>query len=127
MFENLTTNQKLINILAELEALEISLHFPKRSAVVNDLENMMAASFWEVGASGRCYDKEFVLACLAERAQQQPTAEFSDFLCSQIEGNSYLLTYTQKEPKRITRRSAIWQYTDNGWKNLYHQGTPVSE
>ncbi len=121
----LETEPHLLSILAELKNLEIGLHFPNQGKSNNELDDMMLASFWEVGASGGCYDKEFVLACLAERAKEQPKVEFSDFFCSQIEGESYLLAYTQKEPKRITRRSAIWQRTDNGWKNHYHQGTVV--
>jgi hypothetical protein len=39
----------------------------------------------------------------------------------------YLLTYTLRQPDRLTRRSTIWRRTEDGdWQIVFHQGTPVS-
>jgi hypothetical protein len=54
--------------------------------------------------------------------------ETSDFQCRRLAGDVYLLTYTLlQNNERLTRRSTIWQRTNEGWKIVYHQGTIVAE
>jgi hypothetical protein len=54
--------------------------------------------------------------------------ETTDFQCRRLAGGVYLLTYTLlQENTRKTRRSTIWQRTEEGWKIVYHQGTMVQD
>jgi hypothetical protein len=89
---------------------------------------MTASDFWEVGASGRRYSREFVLEELEKRFAQphDDVWETSGFHCRRLADNLYLLTYTLLQNRqRKTRRSTIWRCTEDGWKILFHQGTIV--
>ncbi len=52
--------------------------------------------------------------------------EISDPHCQEITGDNYLLSYTLRQGDRVTRRVAIWQRTNEGWRAFYHQGTVVA-
>jgi hypothetical protein len=124
---DLHTDPALTPILEELKSREPIFHRPEFGTTQADFENMMAPDFWEVGASGRRYSREFVLAGLQERysgdyADQWETHEFR---CRELAENLYLLTYTLLQRERKTRRATIWQKTATGWKIVFHQGTVV--
>lgn len=87
----------------------------------------MAPEFWEVGASGRRYSREFALQVLRER-QRDPHEHLwqtSDFHLSEVAPGNYLLTYTLRQPDRLTRRVTLWRIMSGTWKAVYHQGTVV--
>lgn len=124
------TIDKTDNILEELKKREpIFHHLDKFGTRKEDILNITCEEFREVGASGRCYSREYVLETLLERYSDDKYGdiwETRDFQCLEIAPNNYLLTYTLIQNKeRITRRSTIWRYTLDGWKILYHQGTIV--
>jgi len=125
---SLVTSPALARVLDELVKREPIFHRPELGTTGADYENMMAADFWEVGASGRRYSRQYVLDEL-ERRREEPHRdvwETSGFLCQSLAPDVYLLTYTLLQNKvRKTRRSTIWQETATGWKIAYHQGTMV--
>ncbi|MFI5176275.1 MAG: DUF4440 domain-containing protein [Terriglobia bacterium] len=123
----LTTDPKIIDTLNELKLRESIFHRPEFGTMRADFESMMEATFWEVGASGRRYSREFVLDELEKRCanQAEDTFETGDFHCLEIAADNYLLTYTLIQADRVTRRSTIWRRTALGWKVVYHQGTIV--
>jgi hypothetical protein len=88
---------------------------------------MTETTFWEVGASGRCYSRDYVLDKLAKRFgnQAEDSWQTHDFRCQEIAADNYLPTYTLIQGTRVTRRSTIWRRTPQGWKIVYHQGTVV--
>jgi hypothetical protein len=121
---------ELTRILKELVEREPIFHRPELGTSRGDFENMTMPDFWEVGASGRRYSRDYVLAELEKRFQHpRPEVwEARDFLCRQLAADVYLLTYTLiQDHKRTTRRSTIWQRTAEGWKIVFHQGTIVQE
>ena len=124
-----STNHKLMTILNELKQLEPIFHHPELGTNRSDFENMMADEFWEVGASGRIYNRQYVLDELEKRYNNpvKDVWETKDFNCMKIAPNNYLLTYTLLQGNRITRRATIWRRTDERWMIVYHQGTPVKE
>jgi hypothetical protein len=124
-----STDPELLGILNELKQLEPIFHHPELGTTQADFENMMADEFWEVGASGRYYSRQYVLDELEKRRSYpvEDVLETKEFHCMEIAPNNYLLTYTLIQSSRITRRSSIWRRTDRGWKILYHQGTIVQE
>jgi hypothetical protein len=126
----LSTAPELADILTELSSLEPIFHWPEAAMSRPALEKMTAADFWETGASGRRYSREFVLDVLEQRrrAPQAEVWQTSGFHCRKLAEDVYLLTYTLLQDNvRLTRRATIWQRTSDGWKIVYHQGTVVQE
>jgi hypothetical protein len=127
------TADKDLEILTELIQREPIFHQPEFGRTRSELEEMTDVNFWEVGASGRRYCRDYVLTEVANRYQDsayrgvhsapENTWETKDFYCREIAAENYLLTYTLVQADRVTRRTTIWQRTSNGWKILYHQGT----
>jgi len=124
----LTTAPELQDILAELTKREPIFHRPEFRTTRADFERMTVEDYWETGASGRRYSRQFVLDQL-ERRFSVPHAdlwETRDFHCRRLSEDTYLLTYTLlQDHQRLTRRATIWQSTIDGWKVVYHQGTIV--
>ena len=103
-------------------------HRPEHGTARSDFEAMTDLEFWEVGASGRRYSREFILETLDARRQSGDTGiwETTDFHCQEIAADNYLVTYTLLHDARVTRRATLWRRSMSGWKILYHQGTPVN-
>jgi hypothetical protein len=115
-------------ILEELSAHEPIFHRPEHGTTRADFENMTLPDFWEIGASGSIYSRDYVLAELERRhsqPQEKDAWETSDFHCRKLADNVYLLTYNLQQGERKTRRSTIWQHTPTGWKIAFHQGTII--
>lgn len=129
MEPELATDPRLLSALEELKSREPVFHHPEFGTTRADFENMMDDAFWEIGASGRRYSRAYVLDVLKERWRAAPAERWEtyDFHCSEIAAGNYLLTYTLKQPDRLTRRTSIWRRTDSGWKILFHQGTIVAD
>ena len=126
----MATSAELAGVLEELKAREPIFHRPEWGTTRADFERMTAEDFWEVGASGQRYSREFVLDELERRyaTPHEDDLEAFGFHCRKLGENVYLLTYTLRQPQeRWTRRATIWQRTAEGWKIVYHQGTVVQE
>jgi hypothetical protein len=121
------TSPQLLEVLEELKQREPIFHHPEFGTTRADYENMMDSEFWEVGASGRRYSREFVLDTLENRAPDPDESKWltRDFQCREIAADNYLITYTLAQGARITRRATLWRRAAAGWKILYHQGTIV--
>ncbi len=120
----------LQDVLAELVRREPIFHRPEFGTTRADFDKLMVEDYWETGASGRRYSRQFVLDELEKRFSIPLTDvwETSDFQCRRLGEDTYLLTYTLlQDHARLTRRSTIWQHTRAGWKIVYHQGTIVQE
>lgn len=127
MNPHLMTDPTLTQVLNELRQREPIFHRPEFGTTRQDFEQMMDPDFWEVGASGRRYSREYVLDTLEKRSQNlvEETWETQDFHCLELGSKTYLLTYTLIQGARVTRRSTIWRKAELGWQILYHQGTIV--
>jgi len=124
-----TTNPDLAPILDELRPLEPIFHTPEFGLELADFERRMAPDYWEVGASGRRYSRDFILQALADSPPVDATTarwRASGFGLRRLSPDTYLLTYSLRQAERLTRRSTIWQRTPAGWIILFHQGTVVS-
>ena len=129
------TAPKNQGVLEELMRREPLFHRPEFGRTRRDFEEMTDPDFWEVGASGCRYSREFVLEDTSKRYENpeysgihsppENTWETKDFRCLEIAEGNYLLAYTLVQGERVTRRSTIWRRTSTGWKILYHQGTTV--
>jgi|SRR5271167_3849722 len=127
MEPNFATAPELLAVLEELRLREPIFHHRELGSSRADFESMTDANFWEVGASGRRYSREYVLDILENRAPDPEEAswEMRDFQCREIAAENYLITYTLLQGVRVTRRATLWRKTPAGWKILFHQGTMV--
>lgn len=118
------------DVLAALIAREPLFHRPEIGTSRADFERMIADDFWETGASGRRYDRAFVLDELDRRyanGAYDDDWRCEDFRCRALGVDIYLLTYTLHQGPRVTRRMTLWQRDAADWRAVYHQGTLVQE
>lgn len=123
------TDSDLLPILHELLPLEPIFHTKDFGLTRPKYEKRMAADYWEVGASGRRYSREFILDFLGQNPPVDAASagwQSSDHALRQLGPDTYLLTYTLLQGERLSRRSTIWKKTNEGWRVLYHQGTIAS-
>jgi hypothetical protein len=124
-----TTDSKLLDVLADLRRREPIFHRPAFGTKRGEVESMVDDDFWEVGASGRRYTRNYILEVLETRARtpEEDSWETSDFRCQELATDLYLLTYTLRRGERVTRRTTIWRRSQDDWKIVFHQGTVVEE
>jgi hypothetical protein len=117
-------------LLQHLSKLESDLHHPGVRCSRSRLEELLHADFWEIGRSGRRYEREFVMDVLVSETQR-PLVQASQYAVTRLGENSALLTYQSAHVgpdgalERHTHRSSVWQFADARWQLLYHQGTPA--
>jgi hypothetical protein len=114
----------------ELEAREPIYHRPELGTSRAHFEDMTEPGFWETGASGRRYGREWVLDTVVERHArgEEYVWDASDFYCQELAPDLYLLTYTLVEDgTRVTRRATLWRRHGAQWRIVYHQGTVVAQ
>ena len=124
-----TTEPHLLPILAEIVKREPIFHRPAFASNNEAFASMMASDYWEVGASGRRYSRDFILQTLAaEPPVDAAVAGWQIFepQCRQLGPETYLLAYTLHQGERRSRRATIWQLSTTGWQILYHQGTLIT-
>ena len=118
------------DVLEQLMQREPVFHRLEAGARRADLENMTDPQFFEIGASGRRYDRGYVLDLLERRLEDpgEDVWEASDFHCVELARDTYLVTYALLQQKqRVTRRCSIWRRSGPDWKIVYHQGTVVEQ
>ncbi|GJI94829.1 hypothetical protein RugamoR57_15470 [Duganella caerulea] len=122
-------NSHLEAILAELSVREPIFHRREFGTSREDLLNMTADDFWEIGASGAIYDRGYVIETLLERYQSPEPDDLvcSDFTIRQLAQDLYQLNYVLQQPNRRTRRTTLWRKTNEAWQIVFHQGTVISE
>ena len=129
MEPKLITPAHLQPVLEELRRREPIFHRPQFAGSRAALEAMTAPDFWEIGASGRRYSREYVFETLAARAENpiEDRWRTSDFQLRELAPQVYLLTYTLLQGERRTRRASIWHKSGADWKIVFHQGTIVQD
>lgn len=125
------TNAACEAVRDELSAREPIFHRPEFGTGRQDFEAMTTDDFWEIGASGNIYNRNYILDVLEQRhgpdSDYKEDWETGDFYCSRIAEQSYLLSYTLTLHGRLTRRTTLWHRTADGWKASFHQGTLVKQ
>jgi hypothetical protein len=124
------SDPSLDTVLSELIRREPIFHRPEFGTTRADFDRLMAPDYWEIGASGRRYQRDWILEELDRRysGPYEDVWETTDFEGRRLSADVYLLTYTLlQDNSRLTRRATIWQQTTDGWQILYHQGTVVAE
>lgn len=116
-------------VLKELQPREPIFHTREFGMTAAERARVVAPEYWEVGASGRRYSREFILRMLDERPPVDAAEvgwKCCDFGLRRMGPEIYLLTYRLDQAGRITRRATVWEKRGEGWRILYHQGTMVT-
>jgi hypothetical protein len=116
------------SILTQLLPLEPVFHTVAFGLDPSGRARRMAPGYWEIGASGRCYTREFILQMDPAHFVDAETAGWrvTDHALMPLDPDTYLLTYRLQQGERLTRRATIWQRILDDWQILYHQGTIVA-
>ena len=120
------------SLLEELRALEVELHHPGVRCSRERLEQLLHPDFYEVGRSGRSYNREAIVTFLTAQ-ETQPAVASEKFFASDLGPGVALLTYRSahiEQSKNLvnhTLRSSVWLKTTAGWQLRYHQGTAAAE
>jgi len=119
----------------ELKSREPLFHQPKFGRKKEDFLRMTDERFFEVGASGRRYNREYVIDGVSKRYEDpeyngveggnEKNWKIKEPFCRKLEGVTFLFTYTLLQDESMSRRSTVWQKSEEGWKIIYHQGTIV--
>jgi hypothetical protein len=124
-----TTEPRLRGVERELADLEPVFHRPLFGTTRAELEAGTDPDFFEVGASGRVYERGFVLDVVARRLADG-TADDGlrgrDFHCRELAPDLYQLSYRLTQGERETRRTSLWRRVDGRWRIVHHQGTVVA-
>jgi hypothetical protein len=97
---------ELQKILLELQAREPIFHRRQFGTSREDLERMTDEDFWEIGASGKTYSREYAISNLLKRYEQPEPHDWPcrDFSVRQLAPSLYMINYLLEEPERLTRR-----------------------
>ena len=128
-----TEDEVLIQLISLEPLFHRFEHLRGRTPTRSDFEAMTSPDFFEIGASGRLYSREFILQTLETRySNQLPHPDLwstRDFQLLPLGPGTWLLHYlleqTLPEGQRLTRRTTIWRQQPEGWQTLFHQGTVV--
>jgi ribonuclease HI len=88
------------------------------------LEALLDGAFAEVGASGRAWSRDDVVAILA--ADPPNRIELRDLVVERVAEDVALVRFVTEEPappRRRARRVSVWVRHDGTWRVRYHQGT----
>jgi len=121
------TDAELLAVQRELIDREPIFHRPEYGTTRQAFEALTAEDFWEVGASGRRYSRQYVIETLVQRwsVPHEDHWRTEEFYCQIIAPGHYLLTYTLHQGARVTRRTTLWRRSHENWVAVYHQGTLV--
>jgi hypothetical protein len=107
---------------------ELSLLRPEVRSAAETVDELLDPDFTEVGASGRLWDRQAIVAALASGEITDPEAiEATEVAGVQLGKDLVHVTYVSRRVGGSpVRRSSIWRRTDGRWRLYYHQGTPTS-
>ena len=112
-------------VIAEVLSLERRLLDPVTRASSRNVERLLHADFREVGATGRSWDRDSVLAALTTAPGE--TTAVTDMSARVVAAGVVLVTYQARGngERGGSLRSSLWCKGEDGWRVLFHQGTPV--
>jgi hypothetical protein len=119
-------------LLAHLKSLEVHLHQTDAWSNPAGIPETLHARFVEFGSSGATYTRTQIIKALGSPSTGPAVRIWSqDYRLHLQESGLALLLYHSAHIGyddrlvRHTLRSSLWQNTAEGWKMLFHQGTPT--
>lgn len=124
---------KQVSRLADTpQALEEELLEPRTRHDRARLLELLAEDFEEVGASGRVFGRDQVLALLMqEKPAEADELSMEDVQVRQLGTDLVQLRYLSRRRSangdRCAQRTSLWRRSEGKWQMLYHQGTLVPD
>jgi hypothetical protein len=121
--------ETLSSLAGRLLAFELALARRDASAVPGGLADLIDDEFEEVGASGRRWDREAIVALLAVSSPADVAIDVFD--ATRLSRTVVLVTYRSiardpDTPARQAWRSSVWVRRGDRWRLRFHQGTPAA-
>jgi ribonuclease HI len=107
----------------QVVALELRLLDPAVRADRADVERLLHPEFREIGASGRLWNRDEMVVALAEDPGTGATA--TEVEARIVADGVVLVSYVAESAAGRSRRSSLWVRGEDGWRVLFHQGTPA--
>lgn len=90
------------------------------------LGELLASDVYEIGQSGRHWDKSEIVAALSTEASSEHEVVLGERQAQHIASDVVLLTYVLRFDGRVSIRSSLWRQAGDSVQCIFHQGTPVS-
>jgi ribonuclease HI len=113
----------MASALDEVVSLELRLLDPETRRNAAKVERLLHPGFREIGASGRLWDRDSMVASLADDPGEPSRA--SEVTARFVSDRAVLVTYAVESAGARSLRSSLWVGGDDGWQILFHQGTPA--
>ncbi|WAX77271.1 nuclear transport factor 2 family protein [Streptomyces sp. KMM 9044] len=108
---------------AAIEA-ELKLLDPEARRSSERVGGLLRPEFTQIGASGRVWDREAIVALLAgERGSGDPTGTVSRMKAVQPAPDTVHLTFDTDHNGRCAHRSSLWRRTGREQPLYFHRGT----
>ncbi|XVX21240.1 DUF4440 domain-containing protein [Actinomycetota bacterium] len=109
-------------------ALERELQGSECRADPGRVGELLDADFLEIGASGRIWDRAAVTEMLLEEgADAAAPIEMHDLAARPLTPDLVQVLWVSQRAGQRAARSSLWRRTDDTWRLVYHQGTPLTE
>ncbi len=122
--------QIAMELTEHIRRLEARLLKPEVRSSPEELTLLLAEDVFEIGSSGRTFDKKQIIATL--QGESELDYSLQDFQVKQLSSDIALATYRivarrfQDGKARMSLRSSIWVHRQGRWQLMFHQGTPTS-
>lgn len=123
------------DLLSRIVQYEQRLHRFEVRHQKAELEKLLHRDFFEIGRSGKRYDRRQVIDALTDETGELHI-QSTQFALTQLDMQTLLLTYTtfvlnaSGEKTHHTLRASVWVMADvegNDWQMRFHQGTPAAD
>ncbi|MCE1179376.1 MAG: nuclear transport factor 2 family protein [Micrococcales bacterium] len=91
------------------------------------LDELLAADFLEIGASGRVWDRSAIMALLAEEDSAAAPIELHDLAARALLPDLVQVLWVSQREEQRAARTSLWRRADGAWRLVYHQGTPRAQ
>jgi len=109
------------NLAQKIQALEELLLKPEVRTNSIRVSELLADDFFEIGASGRTFDKAAIVQSLSNETEQLPKLTIAGFQLVPLSENLVQARYSILESG--TLRSSLWRKESDEWVMFFHQGT----
>lgn len=104
---------------------ELRLLDPRVRASADVLTTLLHPDFREIGASGRLWERDTIIAVLTDPEAPCPAPlTASRMRGDQLAPHLVHLTFDTESKGLRSHRSSLWLLTENGWLLYFHQATP---
>ncbi|MFF4864636.1 DUF4440 domain-containing protein [Streptomyces sp. NPDC001231] len=105
---------------------ELRLLDPEVRASPDRVLELLDPEFTEIGASGRRWDVESILAVTSGGSvSPESPVKVSEMSGAVLAPGLVQLKYFADNQGRRVWRSSLWRLTETGWRMYFHQGTPA--